>query len=88
MPFTLYTILWIVLFAVCFITLRVKFDDGDYSTLSENTITFIQSYRNSVGDIATPGYDDWIEEKSDSDSTWETIKFNIIIFVIWGVWIG
>ena len=68
--------------------MRVKFDDSDYSTLSDATITFIQAYRNSVGDIATPGYDSWIEERKADESAWEKLEFNAIIFLIWGFWIA
>ena len=58
-PFTCFLIMWLVLFTLLFRILGYEVDDGDYSSLGEASRYAVQTYRNSVGDIAPPAYTFW-----------------------------
>jgi len=58
-PFTCFLIMWLILFSLLFRILGFEIDDGDYSSMGQASIYVLQTYRNSVGDIAAPAYSFW-----------------------------
>lgn len=62
-PFTLFFMMWIALFSVCFQVLDVEIDqaDEDYPEVDKFFQYLIMTYRNSIGDITAPGYQNWID---------------------------
>ena len=67
--FMLFMVIWIIFFSLFYKVAGVEFDAGDYQQLNTFFIDLIQSYRNSIGDIAPPEYPIWIEyvESGDPD---------------------
>jgi hypothetical protein len=73
-----------------------KFDLAgfDYNKVPTMVMNAIQLYRNSIGDIATPGYDYWsnnidaIEKaaKTDTPALYGTGRSYIMICIIWSIW--
>ena len=76
---------WILFFALFYIIAGVKFDEGDYDDLSPTMIVFLQTFRNSIGDIATPHYPEWSTYKKSTNKS-ESLIGHIMIFIIWFFW--
>ena len=49
---------WVIMFSIIFKVSGAEFDDEDYPTLPGGAF-LIQTYRNSIGDIAPPKYEYW-----------------------------
>ena len=66
-PFILFFLMWIIFFTVCFVTLRIEIRDADddYKNVFSFFRYFLMTYRNSVGDITTPIYDNWLTSMND-----------------------
>ena len=60
--FTMFMIVWIIGFACVFLLIGAEYkDDNEYPYLQNVFyIFFLQTYRNSIGDIATPNYSFWV----------------------------
>jgi len=65
-PFTLYLFLWVALFALSYIALGMTIEDDtaspdelEYPYMNFLAKFIVQSYRNTIGDIATPHYEVW-----------------------------
>ena len=55
--FTVFMVVWIAGFASVFLLIGVQFHDDEYPDLDNVFfVFFLQTYRNSIGDIATPNY--------------------------------
>jgi len=71
-PFFGFLILWITLFSLTQAILRLKIgseedpSEGDYPYVNNVAMIFIQTFRNSIGDIAVPDYTDWFPDEDDS----------------------
>ena len=72
--------MWIVFFAILMFILRVETGD-DYDGLAVIFQYLFMTYRNSVGDISTPGY-----AYLDSFAEVTSVK-NFMLAVIWIVWL-
>ena len=70
----------ILYFALTYHMFGVSFDDGDYPHLWKFVVTLIQTFRNSIGDIAVLQYDDW----TSSDES--KLKKGIIVALVWIFW--
>lgn len=59
-PFMFFFTLWVLFFTFCYKTMDVvvKGKDEEYPFVNNFMVLIIQVYRNSIGDIATPGYSD------------------------------
>jgi len=55
--------------------------------LSENLALFIQTYRNSIGDLAVPIYSRWQEDMMQTEDMGLYYKGASMIMFIWIVWI-
>lgn len=60
----------------------MEIDPGDYALLGENMIYLLKTYRDSVGDIATPSYSVWESLQGDGHIYGERIKM-----LIWFTWL-
>ena len=58
-PFTVFLMMWVGLFTVLFRLQGFEIPADDYDQLGRAAIYTIQTYRNSVGDIAAPAYSFW-----------------------------
>ena len=87
-PFTLFFIMWITFFTVCYQTLKVEISsaDEDYPNVFSFMQYFLMTYRNSIGDISAPGYSNWMK-KSD-DVTSQYLEKNAAMTFIWIVWLA
>ena len=52
--FMVFMVVWIFFFTLFYQVAGVDFDNQDYSELSPFFVNLIQTYRNSIGDIAPP----------------------------------
>jgi len=73
-PFLLFFFMLLAFFTVFFRILRVEFDAKDYPGLPSSAIIVLQSYRNSIGDIAPPEFEDF--QSNDG----------VILTLIWFIW--
>lgn len=87
-PFIVFFFMWVLFFGCQYWILRVEIDsaDDDYLNLTEFFRYFFMTYRNSIGDISTPGYENWDKIYSD-DVRYEYVQKNWVIFLIWMVWL-
>ena len=80
--FNIYLLAWMFYFCQFYKISGVVFDDGDYPEVGSMFVNILQTYRNSIGDIAAPTYPLW-EEFIAKDNVWQG-KF--MIFTIWTFW--
>ena len=85
--FTIFFICWIIFFSMFYHISGVTFEDGDYPHIGPVVVTFLQSYRNSIGDLAPPKYPLW-DSSITSEDPIENLKGHMMITIIWGIWIG
>jgi len=81
--------MWITFFTVCYQTLKVEISDADddYPNVFEFMQYFLMTYRNSIGDISAPGYQKWMDGKSDDISS-QFLEKNLAMTVIWTIWLA
>jgi hypothetical protein len=60
----------------------MRVETGDYDGLGFKMRAFLQMYRNSIGDIAPPKYDLYLDSELNITSTENTL----MITIIWIVW--
>ena len=58
--FFIFMILMIEISSVLFTVVGAEFDTEEYPNLPFQLAYFIQVFRNSIGDIAPPGYEKWL----------------------------
>ena len=80
-PFSIFLAMWIGLFTVLFRLVGLEIETDDYDQLGRGSIYAIQTYRNSVGDLAAPGYSFWASQVDKYP-----ILANVMIAVVWLVW--
>lgn len=82
MPFMIFLFAWIMLFSLEFQIVGAEFSDEDYDGFTWKKIYAIQTYRNSIGDISTPGYSKWLTAAEDAHaSSW------MMIYSVWFIWL-
>ena len=60
--FSIFLFAWLLLFSIVFQISGLRFtNDEDYLNLNVFVKFFIQTYRNSIGDILAPSYQIWID---------------------------
>lgn len=77
--FMLFLTISILFFAFSFDALGISYAGGDYKDIDDFTAILIQTFRNSIGDIAIPDYSGW----KDSTGDWQ---YKTIMFAIWTLW--
>ena len=61
-----------------------------YPGINKTVAYLIYSFRNSIGDLATPSYDKWIImslENEDNKVGYSKLDKNLAIILIWGMWL-
>ena len=82
MPFMIFMLSWVVLFSLEFQILGLEVDPEEYEGLGWKAIYMLQSYRNSIGDLAAPGTSKWSEAAIDSpNASW------MMIYAVWFIWL-
>lgn len=83
-PFTIFFIAWIIFFSVCYQIVRIEIDSGDeeYLNLPPAFQYLLMTYRNSIGDLTIPGYENWNDQLTGKPNS-----KNTIILLIWLVWL-
>ena len=84
--FLVFFITWILVYTMLLDMMEANFDDGDYPDLNIITITLLQMYRNSIGDISAPLYARW-SEMLKRTSPFEQNQASIMISLVWTVWV-
>jgi hypothetical protein len=82
-PFVTIFMLMVTFFSFGIQVMGGAFDDGDYFGLPTQVYSWIQMFRNSVGDITEVDYGVW--KDSDGDESLFSQR-NIAIFMIWVFW--
>ena len=80
--FNVFLLGWIFYFCIFYKMAGVIFYPDDYPGVSPWFISILQTYRNSIGDIAAPSYPLWIDF-INSGKVWEG---ELMIFIIWMFW--
>mmetsp|Transcript_3352 Transcript_3352/g.5063 ORF Transcript_3352/g.5063 Transcript_3352/m.5063 type:complete len:244 (-) Transcript_3352:104-835(-) len=89
-PFTTFMVVWIVYFAMTFMIVRWQIepdptdDELEYPEINVFMKYFLQSYRNSIGDLATPDYEWWLPGE-DENKSMTGVKY-IMVNAVWFVW--
>ena len=83
--FIVFLISWILFFTAFYQILGVEFDNGDYQDLNPILIIFLQTFRNSIGDISTPQYPIWSSYAS-SDDPYHVFQGYSMMAIIWIFW--
>jgi len=86
-PFSVYFVMWILLFTVLFQTLQVEVPDDAYPDLSSLFRYVLQTYGNSIGNIAPPVYTCWTTSMADEAAPLVQVQKHVIIALIWFVWL-
>ena len=63
------------------IILRVDYDGDDYKNVKNIFTVFLQTYRNSLGDLVAPSHQSWIDDGIYTDDELE--KMTTIMWVVW-----
>lgn len=59
--FMVFLVFIVSLFSVEFAILGAEYGNEDYPLLATQLYYFMQTFRNSIGDMAPPGYERWTE---------------------------
>lgn len=54
--FTIFLVMWFGTFTIIYLIIGLEVDEGDYKNMNRFFRTFIQVYRNSIGDLSPPVY--------------------------------
>jgi hypothetical protein len=81
LPFISIFIMYVFLFTMISIIMEADYKDEDYKNLPEFIRIFIQTLRNSLGDISAMDIGFWQTEKKGS------IINQIALFIIWMFWL-
>lgn len=73
--------MWVIFFAELYYILKVE-TGTEYPDVSLGFQHFINTYRNSIGDIHTPKYTYVID-----DNTSKFINKDVMVFCVWSVWL-
>jgi len=90
-PFTVYLVMWIALWALSYKILRVEIepefpgpeDEVEYPFLNNFVKFMIQSYRNTIGDISAPDYEAWYPSAESGN-----FQNYTMINLVWLIWLG
>lgn len=90
-PFMILFFFFVLLFTVCLISLdgqvcehdKCRGDDDDYPSIGKILQVVIQVFRNSIGDIAPPMYENWSDNLKDKEDIGSSI---ISIYLLWTIW--
>ena len=82
-PFLVYFLALILLFAITIGQVGATFDNGDYSELPNFVVLIMQTYRNGIGDIAPPDYSYWTNAQVKDDH-----PSKLLIAYIWFGWLA
>ena len=69
--------------------MKGEFDQGDYPQIPKTfMVTFLQVFRNSIGDLAIIGYGPWVpvKEEGAEDDPELPLTGAITICILWGIW--
>jgi len=77
-PFMAFFSLWLLFFTIEFKVLGFEFDDSEYANLGSFTQMLILTFRNSIGDLSLPQYNDLIEV--------DTSVSQFVIYMLWMFW--
>lgn len=91
-PFLLIFFLLIYTFSLITFALDADFNNDDYPGLPKVLYTFIRIFRNSIGDIEVPLYENWLNKSINPETNEEvinsiTLAQGISIFIIYLYWI-
>jgi len=81
MPFTLFFFGWVYVFSVLFIVLGYEIDRADFVGVNDLFVYFIQTYNNSIGNIAPPIYEGWMEHRMTHPKIVQTMT--VLIWLFW-----
>ena len=78
---------WIFMFSLLFQILGMQVadnddDESDYPNVNIFMVYFLQTYRNSIGDIAAPDYSFWTTRGASG----ELYSSKIMVFFVWLLW--
>ena len=76
--------MWIICFGLIYLITGLEVGKDDYGEMNRYGRTFIQAYRNSIGDLAPPAHKKW-NELVTTDKDNESLV-NLMVLVIWLVW--
>ena len=88
--FLTFLLVCILLFSIEFTVLGVEYTNEDYPAVANVIYYYMQTFRNSLGDVAPPGYSKWVEYQEfqhTMNRPWEAVYGAIIIYIIWGLWV-
>lgn len=58
-----------------------------YPGINKTMAFLIYSFRNSIGDLATPSYDKYIVMRKEKDNEFDDIDEILAISLVWGIWL-
>ena len=76
--------MWIICFGLIYLIIGLEVATDDYGEMNRYGRTFIQAYRNSIGDLAAPTHAKW-NEFATTDKDNEGLA-NLMVHIIWVVW--
>jgi len=83
-PFLVFFFTFVLVNTFMLDIMRAEIDDGDYEAIPRTFLmTFLQIFRNSIGDIAVFGYGDWVQAGGEGGVP---LSGTIQIVVLWLIW--
>ena len=99
LPTIVFLMIWMIIFAIIFVQLGVRFDegqrelttynthlDGDYPRLSYLYTVIIAMFRNTIGDLCPPTYEYWLK-RMDQPGKKDIRVEAYYIWIIWFFWL-
>lgn len=88
--FITFMTLMMLFISVLYGVVGAEYSNEDYPSLPLELYYFFQSFRNSIGDIAPPGYENWldyIEYSEKIGSTERQLGGLVMVYIIWFLWL-
>ena len=83
--FIIFFVSWIFVFAHLFKITGANFDDEDYALVPRAKFV-LQTFRNTIGDVAAPQYGYWLELHKSMDNKSSLNHPMLVIYTIWILW--
>ena len=83
-PFLVFFFTFVLVNTFMLDILRAEIDDGDYEAIPRTFLmTFLQVFRNSIGDIAVFGYGEWVRQEDEESMP---VSGTVQIVLLWAIW--
>lgn len=85
-PFLCTYVTFLMVFSICYVVLQLDIDPEVVSSakvLNNFCLTLLETFRNAIGELALPAYNNLLEKNTDGEAKEPSIFVYINIYLIW-----